>query len=102
MHWSAFGPMAQQVAKNPNLTQVQFASNPQLQEDTMDHYIKTEMQPQIGTLRKTFPNQTTGLSDDQIGAMIHHRGYPNAKSILGGYAAKDDRSDAVNYLRKMQ
>ncbi len=85
-----------------------FKNNPQLQDDFFEFYAKTKLYEQAKTLLKNNPKN---FSLDEVGAVIHFQGYPNAKSQIstgtlsgkktkGENGAKANNMSGIEYLNK--
>ncbi len=89
-------------------TMEDFKNNPQLQDDYFQHYAKTVLYDQAKTLADKNPGK---FSFDEIGAILHFDGYPNAKkqidsgvlknkTVKGENGAKHDNLSGYDYLEK--
>ena len=74
-------------------TMEDFKNNPQLQDDYFNHYAKTVLYDQAKTLSGKNPGR---FSLDEIGAILHFDGYPNAQKQIDSGVLKDKQEKGVN------
>lgn len=96
--WNKWKPQIKSVTGITDKTE--FENNPKAQEDFFKWYFDNEVYTQAKTLKE---NDKLGLRLDEIGALIHFRGFSKAKSITssGKHIAKTSINPSTNeYLNR--
>jgi hypothetical protein len=80
----------------------EFLNSEKAQEQFMDYYIENTLKKDADSLRKTNPEETKGMSDEQLMALAHFQGRSNAKTFLetGKTANKENNLSVEEYLNK--
>ena len=80
----------------------EYLNNPEAQEKFMDHWIETELKPSAKHIKDTLPEKSKEYTDEEIMALVHFQGLPNAKKFLktGKMAGEDINVTVKDYLKK--
>ncbi len=81
--WSEWGDKIKDYFGDSKLTEQKYKKSPELQEAYFSHYYNTTLIPQATKLKE---RTKTNLSLSKLMALVHFKGYPNAKKILDGGA----------------
>jgi len=70
------------IQEQTGLTKEEYLNNPEAQEAFMDYWVETSLKPEAERLRKARPKMSEKYSDEELMALVHFQGLPNAKDFL--------------------